>query len=99
MEVHERLATLEANDKNIFHQLDEVKKEVADIHKLAASVEVIATQTFEINKKVDGIGERLDIVERKPIKDFWFYKRTVVACIVTGTITTILGAMLSFVLK
>lgn len=99
MEIHERLATLEANDKTIFHQLDEMKAEVHDIHKLATSVELIAKQTVDINKKVDNIDKRLDKVERAPNEDFRYYKRVAISCFVTGIISAILGAVLALILK
>lgn len=99
MEVHERLASLEANEKNIFHRLDEMKSELHDIHKLASSVEVIANQTVSINEKVDNIDKRLDVVEKAPVKDFKYYKRTVVSCLITGVLTAILGAVLALILR
>ena len=40
--VAERLAALEANDKNIFHQLDEVKREMKDTRQLTIAVKELA---------------------------------------------------------
>ena len=32
--INGRISTLEANDRNIFHQLDEIKSDVRDIRRL-----------------------------------------------------------------
>ena len=37
--IAERIATLEANNANIFHQLDEIKTDVKDIRRLTVAVE------------------------------------------------------------
>ena len=99
MELEERIAVCEANDKNIFHQLDELKTEVRDMHDLAASVKVIATKTDEINTKVDGIGNRLEKVERVPAEDYRHYKRLIYGCIITGIVGAIIGSIFALILK
>ena len=43
--LNERVSYLEAQDKNIFHQLDEIKTDVRDIKRLTVAVERIALQT------------------------------------------------------
>lgn len=93
MELHERMARAEADIKNLFHQTKELKNEVNDIHKLTTSVELIAKQTVDINKKVDGIDKRLDTVEKAPAEDLKHYKRAIISCIITGVISLILGAI------
>lgn len=99
MEMHERMATAEANIKNLFHQATELKKEVDDIHKLTTSVELIAKQTVDINKKIDGIDKRLDTVEKAPADDFKHYKRAIISCIITGVVSAVLGAVIALILK
>lgn len=99
MELHERVATAEADIKNLFHQTKELKNEVNDIHKLTTSVELIAKQTVDINKKVDGIDKRLDTVEKAPAEDLKHYKRIIISCIITGVISLIIGAIGALILK
>jgi len=74
VEVHERLAKLEADEKNIFHQLTEIKEEVKDIRRLTLAVEKIAVKTESIDSKVDEMGTRISAVEREPTDDFKHYK-------------------------
>ncbi len=95
----ERLAKLEADDKNIFHQLDEIKEEVRDIKKLTVAVEKIAIQTEHTAQKVAGISERLECVEQTPVEDFKYYKRSLLSSLATGIIGLILGAVFSLIIK
>lgn len=95
----ERIAKLEADGKNIFHQLDEIKTEVRDIRKLTAAVEKIAVQTENTAKKVDNISERLECVEREPTNDFKYYKRLIIGTLSTGVIGIIVGALFALIIK
>lgn len=95
----ERIATLEANDRTLFHQLDEVKHEVKEIHRLTAAVEAVATQTKSTAEKVDAINERLEGVEKSPTEDFKYYKRTIIGAVFTGVVGIIIGAVLTLIIK
>lgn len=94
-----RISTLEANERNIFHQLDEIKNDVRDIRRLTAAVEKVAMQTENTAKKVDSIDKRLACVEQTPAEDIRYYKRVVLGCITTGIIGIILGAVAALILK
>ena len=95
----ERIAKLEANDANIFHQLSEIKTEVKDIRRLTAAVEKIAVQTENITHKVDGIDARLDNVEKQSAEEYKHYKRVIVSCVITGIIGTIIGAIFALIMN
>ncbi len=98
-ELIERVAKLEAQDKSIFHQLDEIKEDVKDIRRLTSAVEKIAEQTKNTSERVAGINNRLDVLERAPTEDYKHYKRLIIGGILTGTIGIILGAILALVIK
>lgn len=95
----ERIACLEANQKTIFHQLDEIKDDVNDIHELSASVKVIATETVNISQKVDKIDSRLSEVEKQPVAAYTHYKRLIIGCIITGVLGAFITAIVAVVLK
>ena len=97
--IAERVVKLEADNKNIFHQLTEIKEDVRDIRQLTAAVEKIAVKTDETAKKLDGISERIEAVERLPAEDMRYYRRMAVSCIITGVIGTVLGAVLALILN
>ena len=88
-----RISSLEANEKNIFQQLTEIKEDVKDIRKR------IALKTDSIDKKVDGLDYRLSSVEKEPGEDFKYYKRLIVRCVITGLVGAILGAALTLIIK
>lgn len=93
----ERLAICESNEKNIFHQLDEIKSEVKDICQLTIAVKELAVNTKATAEKVDGICDRLDAVERAPVEDMKHYRRVAVGCVITGIVGAVLGAVLALI--
>ena len=95
----ERLATCESNDKNIFHQLDEVKKEMKDTRQLTIAVKELAVSAKATAEKVEDISDRLNTVERAPADDFKHYKRVLIGCLITGTIGVVLGAIMALIIK
>ena len=95
----ERLAILEAEDKNIFHQHDEIKSEVKDIRRLTAAVEKMAEQMKNTSCKVDAIDRRLNCVEKAPAEDFKHYKQIIINCIITGILGAVIGAVLAMIIK
>ena len=97
--VTERLAALEANDKNIFHQMNEVKREMKDTRQLTIAVKELAISTKATAEKVDNISDRLDTVEHAPVEDRKYYRRAVIGSILTGVVGTVLGAILTLILK
>ena len=97
--LNERVSYLEAQDKNIFHQLNEIKEDVRDIKRLTVAVERIALQTKSTSEQVAGINERLDNLEQAPAEESKYYKRVIISCIITGVISLILGAVLSLIIK
>ena len=95
----ERLATCESNDKNIFHQLDEVKKEMKATRQLTIAVKELAVNTKATAEKVDEISDRLSTVEHAPAEDMKYYKRIVIGFVVTGVIGIILGDVMTLIMK
>ena len=99
VEVHERLAKLEADEKNIFHQLTEIKEEVKDIRRLTLAVEKIAVKTESIDSKVDEMGTRISAVEREPTDDFKHYKRLVAGAVISAVLSSVVVAVLSLIMN
>ncbi len=98
-DIHERVAALEANESNIFHQLTEIKDEVRDIRRLTTAVEKIAVQTKNTADKVDDLCAWKDRATAEPADDARYYRRTVVGCVLTTVIGAVMGAVLALVLK
>lgn len=94
-----RISSLEANERNIFHQLDEIKLDVRDIQRLTAAVERIALQMQSTAERVGSIDKRLAYVEQAPADDMRYYRRAAVCCAVSGVIGIVLGAISAIILK
>ncbi len=99
MTIEERVAALEAEHKNIYHQLDELKKQTADMHELTASVKVIASEMKNVSTKVDSMDERLSEIEKEPVKAFTHYKQQIIGYIITGVIGALLGALMAAIIR
>ena len=66
--IDERISTLEADDKTLFHQIDELKEEVKDIRRLTIAIEKIAGKVDNIGLKVDNVDNKVNgIDERLPV--------------------------------
>ena len=106
----ERIIALEVNDKNIFHQIDEIKEELKDQRKLVIAVEKIATETKQIAEKVDRIDKRtgdqadklaarVTTLEAEPGRQYNRVKDIVVTAIITAIVGTIVGSVLTLIMK
>ena len=94
MELTERVAALETDQRNLFHRLDELKRDVSDIHRLTVSVELIARRTEETADRVASIDRRLETVEKEPAEAAKYLRRTVIACLVSAAAGYAVSALL-----
>ena len=94
-----RLSALEANNKNIFHQLDELKDEVKNIRQLTVAVKELALSSKATAEKVADISDRLSSVEHAPAEDMKHYKRAIITAVLTGVTGIIIGAFMALIFK
>ena len=97
MTADERLAVLEANDRNIFHQIDEMKGEIKIMRELIAAVQHLADKTESNTALLQKVDKRLENIESAPLADLEHYKRVAVAAIITGVVSALLGAVLALI--
>lgn len=95
----ERLSALETDQKNIFHQLDEIKQEQKDQRQLIVVVEQIASKTNVIAGKVNQIDERMTNLEQEPARAYKKYKETIITSVITLILGAIVGGLLALLLK
>lgn len=91
----ERLAVLEANDRNIFHQIDEMKEEIKVLRELACAVQQLSDRTENNTALLLKVDSRLESIETQPTADFSHYKRAAVTAIISGAIGAVLTAIIS----
>lgn len=95
----ERIALLEANDKNIFHQLDEIKETQKEQGRLVVAVEKLASKTDTIAEKVDRIDNKIETIEAEPSRRYNRVKDIVITAIITAIVGAIVGSVLTLVMK
>ena len=89
----ERTAALETNEKNIFHQIDEIKREVHQLSHLTVLCEGISQKLSSFEEKLSDTERRLSCVERAPGEDLRYYKRSAVTYLLTAVLAAIAGAV------
>ena len=97
MTTDERLAVLEANDRNIFHQLDEIKEEIKVMRELIVAVQRLADKQESNTALLQKVDKRLANIESAPLSDLKHYKRVAVAADITGVVAAVLGAVLALI--
>lgn len=97
--IDERISALEANNKTLFHKVDELKEDIRDIRRLTIAVEKIASKVDNIDSKVNGIDERLQTVEHIPSDNWTKFKQAIISSIVSVIVGGLLGALIALVIK
>ena len=90
-ELREKVAHLEERAKSNSHRLDTLENKVEDIHELASSVKLLASETKAMREDVNNMDNRLKKVEEKPANNWNNLTKT----IITGIVTAILGYFLA----
>jgi len=90
-DLREKVAHLEERAKSNSHRLDTLENKVEDIHELASSVKLLASETKAMREDVNNMDNRLKKVEEKPANNWNNLTRT----IITGIVTAILGYFLA----
>ena len=83
LQVIERIATMEQDLKSIHRRID-------NLEELTKSVQVIATEVKAMREDVNDITQRVDDIERKPIKRY----ETVITAAITAVISFVVGYFL-----
>ena len=95
----ERLALCEANDKNIFHQLDEIKEAQKEHARLIVAVEKLASKTDTIAEKVNRIDSKIEKIEAEPGRQYNRVKDIIITSIITAIVGVIIGSVLTLIMK
>ena len=83
LNVEHRLSMLEQDTKSVHRRLNNLEKLVECVH-------TIATETKAMREDLNATSERVDEIERRPMKRY----ETVVTSIITGLITTTIGILI-----
>lgn len=81
VEMHERMAALEADKKSVHRRLD-------NLEKLVESVHTIATETKAMREDMNNHDERIKEIEQRPYKRYDTF--------ITGLITAVAGGIIGY---
>lgn len=88
--IREALARQGEQIKTIFVRLDENAKLTESVHKLATSVELLASSQKQTEKKVDALSDDVEEIKAKPVKRMDSVTSVIVTAIITAIITFVL---------
>lgn len=85
--------------KSLQHQIDDIREEAKEIHRLTESVSVIAQSMKDMNDKVDKIDTRLGAIEFQPLEELRDYKGSIIRAVITGVVGVIIGALMTLIVR
>jgi len=88
-EQRERIAILEQDKRSVHHRLD-------NLEKLTESVHIIATETKAMREDVNDITERVDEIEKRPMKQYDQIKTVITTAIITAVISGLVGIAIGY---
>lgn len=92
METEHRLTHLEDLAKGNQRRIEALEKSQQTLTDIATSVAVISNNQKNMSDKVDGLCDKIDVLEKKPAKRWDKMIETVLACIATALITYLLSS-------
>lgn len=97
MELSERVAALEANQKTIFLRLNEEDRKIDNLTELTYTVKEIAVGMGNMSEKLDKIDQRMGDIEQEPLKNIKHYKRVAVGAIITAIVGFLFGIAITII--
>lgn len=85
--------------KSLKHRMDDQEKKEKILTELTTSVKTLAVNMEYMAKEQEKQGERLKRLEQEPVETQKYYKRTAVSCVITGIMSAIVGAVMTFIIS
>lgn len=93
------LTEVDARSKSNTKRLDRLDRLLEEQQKMAIAVKELATNMKYMLEEQKKQGARLESLEKAPVDEATYFKRVTVGCIITGTISAIISAVLAFIIK
>ncbi len=93
------LTEVDARSKSNTKRLDRLDRLLEEQQKMAIAVKELATNMKYMLEEQKKQGARLESLEKAPVDEAAYFKRVTVGCIITGTISAIISAVLAFIIK
>ena len=81
------------------HRMDACEAQLRVINELACSVDRLAQNMEHMLNEQREQGERLQALETAPMQEMIRCRRQIIGCIITGTISAVIGAFAGLILK
>ncbi len=99
-ELMEKLVETEQRSRSNTHRLDKLTERVNVLDRLTTAVEVMATEQkhqgetmTEIKTDVNALGQKVDVMEKKPAKRWEELVKTAAVAVVTAVVGFLLGRL------
>lgn len=99
MDDKELLARVDESTKIAHKRIDRLEETTKDIRDLTFGVKEIANEMKHMRTDVNKLDERVASIEKEPGNDYKDAKKQIRNTIISGVIGTILGAVISLILK
>ena len=86
IKICERISSLEQDGKSVHRRLD-------NLEKLVESVHILATEMKATREEVDNFGNRLEVIEKKPLKRYDAFIAAFVTSIAGGIAGYLMGVL------
>ena len=81
------------------YRVEDCEKQQTTLTKLAESVNKLAVNMDVMLKNMEKQDSRINKIEQTPLEEYKNYKKVIGSCIITGIIGTLIGAILTTILK
>lgn len=98
-EVIKELAEVDSRSRSNTKRLDRLDRLLEEQQEIALAVRELATNMKYMLEEQKKQGARLESLEKAPVDEAAYFKRVTIGCIITGTISAIISAVLAFIIK
>ena len=97
-EIIKELTEVDARSKSNTKRLDRLDRLLEEQQKMAIAIKELATNMKYMLEEQKKQGARLESLEKAPVDEAVYFKRVAIGCIITGAISTIISAVLTFII-
>ena len=94
-DVSVKLAEYHKEIGSLKHRMQKCEEQTELWHKLASSIDKLAVNMKHMAEEQRAQGLRLEKLEHEPADEFKQYKRLIVGCIISSSVSMLLGALVA----
>jgi len=98
-DLREKVAHIEEREKSNTKRIDSLEVKLEDIHDLASSVKLMASEMRAMREDVNDMNGRVKILEEKPAKNWDNIKMYIITSVISLIIGTGGGALIALIIK